>query len=82
VCIDSLQKAMTNVEVLAADMAVLARGPTHVPDRTKWRHATESKSVKHRWSRTTTRGRESVTGHGVRYVLMISTAAGVVLAGR
>lgn len=29
--------------------------------------------------RTTTQAREGVTGHGVRYVLMISTAAVVVL---
>jgi hypothetical protein len=30
---------------------------------------------------TTTQAREGVTGHGVRYVLMISTAAVVVLFG-
>jgi len=29
--------------------------------------------------RTTTQAREGVTGHGVRYVLMISTASVVVL---
>ena len=29
--------------------------------------------------RTTTQAREGVTGHGVRYVLMISTAAVVVI---
>ncbi len=29
--------------------------------------------------RTTTQARQSVTGHGVRYVLLISTAAVVVL---
>jgi len=31
--------------------------------------------------RTTTQAREGVTGHGVRYVLTISTAAVVVLFG-
>ncbi|HYI29474.1 MAG TPA: hypothetical protein VD863_16660 [Bradyrhizobium sp.] len=31
--------------------------------------------------RTTTQAREGVTGHGVRYVLMISTALVVVLFG-
>ena len=31
--------------------------------------------------RTTTQAREGVTGHGVRYVLVISTAAIVVIFG-
>ena len=31
--------------------------------------------------RTTTQAREGVTGHGVRYVLVISTAAVVVIFG-
>ena len=31
--------------------------------------------------RTTTQAREGVTGHGVRYVLMISTAAVIVIFG-
>ena len=31
--------------------------------------------------RTTTQAREGVTGHGVRYVLMTSTAAIIVLFG-
>ena len=31
--------------------------------------------------RTTTEAREGVTGHGVRYVLLISTAAIVVIFG-
>jgi hypothetical protein len=31
--------------------------------------------------RTTTQAREGVTGHGVRYVLVISTAAVIILFG-
>jgi hypothetical protein len=35
--------------------------------------------LKHRWFAPTTQAREGVTGHGVRYVLLISTTAVVVL---